>query len=270
MIANSDTKSIWIIFAISIPLGPPRVRPVLSWTLLLTSPFRLGCDSIRLLVAMGDFDGRWCMDHFKGLPIGRLQPRRSSPDAFQTQCRPPSQYTEDKIQGDELQQYQRPPSGPPGLRTRVNARFTIAVWLIPWGFLDSERPMMPVAVLEGLEKSRLKSLLDHFAADRRPTHASRGGWRIRCRRCCFWSSAGRSATARITICIAEWGAVASGFPAPLPALSSRRSRRPLADHLDEPHRSGPVRRRLHRPGCASLAGPAGLRRHRRQDLAPQP
>ncbi len=57
-------------------------------------------------------------------------------------------------------------------------------------------------------KSRLAALLDHFAAIEDPRDA--GGSRIRCRRCCCWSSAARSPTATITR-NRRLGRSASGF-----------------------------------------------------------
>ena len=62
----------------------------------------------------------------------------------------------------------------------------------------------------------------------------------------------------------------SGLSAPFPALSSRRARRALAAHPDEPHRSGAVCRMFPILGGGDAAGCAGPGRHRRQDLARQP
>ena len=44
----------------------------------------------------------------------------------------------------------------------------------------------------------------------------------------------------------------------------------LADLADEPDQPGAVLGGLHRLGARDVAGPPGLRGHRRQDLAPQP
>ena len=70
--------------------------------------------------------------------------------------------------------------------------------------------------------------------------------------------------------IAAWGEAHLAFLRQYLPYTSWRSGRALADPADEPNQSGPVFGRVHRLGARDLARPARSRRHRRQDLAPQP
>jgi hypothetical protein len=107
---------------------------------------------------------------------------------------------------------------------------------------------MSLTILLPPEKSRVRALLDHFymIEDR----ANRGAWCTPCRRCCCWRFPAR-------LPIAPNGASASGVPALLAALSSRRSGRPVADRPDESHRSSAVLRRLHGLGAGDMARSPG-------------
>jgi hypothetical protein len=90
---------------------------------------------------------------------------------------------------------------------------------------------MSLTILLPPEKSRLRALLDHF-------FMTAGCFRHDCR-------------------LRRMGQSASGVPALLAALSSRRSGRPVADRPDESHRSSAVLRRLHGLGAGDMARSPG-------------
>ena len=131
----------------------------------------------------------------------------------------------------------------------------------------SAQIVVPLADLE-LPKSRLKALLDHLGEIEDP----RDPWRVAYRldEILFLVVCGTICDCDDYDTIADWGEERLGFFAALPALPSRHSRRALADHHDEPDRSGALPGRVHRLGARDLAGASRSRRHRRQDLAAQP
>src|SRR3954454_20343344 len=88
------------------------------------------------------------------------------------------------------------------------------------------------------EKPRLRALLDHFSVIEDP----REPWRVAhpLPEVLLLVVCGTIADCEDYEGISEWGKAHLGVPATLPCLSSWSSRRALADHSDEPHRSEAV------------------------------
>ena len=118
------------------------------------------------------------------------------------------------------------------------------------------------------EKSRLKSLLDHFSIIDDP----REPWRVAhpLREVLLLIVCGSMADCDHYEAIAAFWRGEPSLPAPLLALRVRRARRTLAHLAHEPHQSGAVFGGFHRLGAGGLAGSSRSHRHRRENLASQP
>ena len=126
---------------------------------------------------------------------------------------------------------------------------------------------IPTVVEPPPGRSRLAALLDHFANIHDPRNVQRILHPLP--EVLLLVVCGTIADCDDYEDIADWGeahlaSCAGSCP------TTRRSRRALADHPDEPHQPGAVCRRLRRLGARELARQGRARRHRRQDLAPKP
>ena len=118
------------------------------------------------------------------------------------------------------------------------------------------------------QPSRLRLLLDHFS--RIEDKRSPGSVAHKLNEILLLCVCATIADCDSFDAISEWGSAHLEFSAAFPAVRLGGSLGPLAQHHDEPDRSGPVRRLLHGLGSRLMARSSRHDRHRRQDRAPQP
>ena len=127
---------------------------------------------------------------------------------------------------------------------------------------------MDASPYEPARPSRLRLLLDHFS--RIEDKRSPEGVAHKLNEILLLCVCATIAECDSFEAICRLGKRPSRVPAAVSALRVGGSLGALAQHHDEPDRSGPVRRLLHGLGPRLLARASRRDRHRRQDRAPQP